>query len=744
MGSVTQTSHPVVPMRVRPGVPQHTGRRRPRAAATSLWLLLLGLACIVAFSGCTRRLCLTPPSGGVTVSDQSPDVNVHNESEGVAPKSGPSGFSWQLRLRLWRLRARRKHLLRIVQAEDRLRRALATADDLESRGPDGSNLLQASKRSGEGPRLRSVASSGVPKEIEQLQKVEERIRKVRHALKIKEALQLAAQTSEKLFWFRLPPLLRHAPSMTLMWLLYQFRDDVSGWLQTKSDILSTVQLDNTVYLALSQMVPMVRSYHQLFRGLRTSATRKVSQTHRVPHVQLSEVAGMGGAKAEALEIIECLVAPTRFARVGAKCPKGLLLTGPPGCGKTMLAKAMASTAAVPFLSVSGSDFNRKYAGEGTMLVKALFRAAREAAPSVLFIDELDYIGRKRSSERGGGLETDRSAALTQLLTEMDGFSASEGVLVIATTNRKDILDDALLRPGRFDRKVSVPLPDVQGRLQILKSHAKRLPLEPMKPLTGNSGAVDFEQWARRTSGFSGADLAGLVNEAALAAARDGCPSVTEMHMQSSYSKRLIGIPSERRPSSDEMNLTAMHEAGHAVVHEAVRAALEARGISGFSHVAHISIVPTGDTGGNTQYATEDESQRPPATRRVLMAQMAAAMGGLAGEEYVYGKGQSTTGASSDLRKATRIAEHMVEGGGLSSAVGPRALSSGEVSEALRRTKDMEVERLLREALGIARAAVYQNRKLMEAVASDLARKETMQGPTFQSLVDKHGIQAPRL
>lgn len=467
----------------------------------------------------------------------------------------------------------------------------------------------------------------------------------------------------------------------------------------------------------------------------------------VPDVALEDVAGIGPAKAEALEIVECLMAPARFVGLGAKCPKGLLLTGPPGCGKTLLAKAIASAAAVPFISRSGADFNRVFAGAGSNLVKELFQSARASAPAVILIDELDYIGRRRGEERGGGLETDRSAALTQLLAEMDGFSPIEGVVVIATTNRPDILDKALLRPGRFDRRVHVPLPDVQGRLKILGTHAERLSLEENigRTLTGlevgSVSPVDLPGWAKRTSGFSGADLAGLVNEAAMAAAREGARGVGERHMQAAYSKALIGLPNGRHPARGEIELTAAHEAGHAVVNEAMRASLGSDGFDGFRTVAHISIVPAGGTGGVTQFAEPDERRRLPQTRRVLLAELAVCMGGRAAEEVVRGRGDATMGARSDFAEATRRAMDMVTVGGLSEVIGPRSLGVGvEPSNEMRRKVDAEVDALLRAALDAARDALLKNRLLLEVVTKALLDRETLDAEAFRQLVAKHEVK----
>eukprot|EP00928_Gymnodinium_smaydae_P090924 TRINITY_DN74630_c0_g1_i1.p1 TRINITY_DN74630_c0_g1~~TRINITY_DN74630_c0_g1_i1.p1 ORF type:complete len:487 (+),score=61.87 TRINITY_DN74630_c0_g1_i1:86-1462(+) len=453
------------------------------------------------------------------------------------------------------------------------------------------------------------------------------------------------------------------------------------------------------------------------------------------------------------------MAPARFVGLGARCPKGLLLTGPPGCGKTLLARAIASTAGVPFFATSGADFNRMFAGAGSTLVKDLFRKATAAAPAVILIDELDYIGRMRGEERGGGLETDRSAALTQLLAEMDGFASGAGVVIIGTTNRPDILDKALLRPGRFDRRVRVPLPDRAGRMQILSAHARRLALEsasqPSGLLTSRADSslsagridrapIDWNVWAKRTPGFSGADLASLIDEAAMFAAREGACGVAERHLQAAYSKTLLGVPSGRRPSARELALTAAHEAGHAVVNEAVRAALIAdsgANNSCFRTVAYMSIVPTDGVGGVTQFAEPDEDGRLPATSRVLRARLAVAMGGRASEELFSDNKEVTMGARGDIEQATRLASEMVMVGGLSEELGPRALGvSGTLSsQALRSRADKAIDDLLKTSLEVARVTLSNNRALLEAVTEALLQHETLGADEFRALLAAHEL-----
>lgn len=690
---------------------------------------------------------------------------------GANESSGQTVWMPALETELWYKRQVRKRLIRILYQASETQRYINTARHLEEQGPDGSRLVKSGGRDdAEDPRT----GGPPPQELFDLLEVEDRIRVLRHLRRITMAKMYASKSARRLAQLRQHPaktaavrLGQVAVGVTAGRMLQQAVADVlaqsgpqvpgklKGWtpvpsqlqeLPSRPEVKSLFELGQAGFDLVMQSLLMRALRGQLF-----VKTTVVQQAH-VPDVALEDVAGIGPAKAEALEIVECLMAPARFVGLGAKCPKGLLLTGAPGCGKTLLAKAIASTASVPFISRSGADFNQRYAGAGSSLVKELFKLAREVAPAVILIDEIDYIGRRRGEEHGGGLETDRSAALTQLLAEMDGFASAEGVVVIGTTNRPDILDKALLRPGRFDRRVEVPLPDVKGRLQILKTHSHRLALEGPggggRRLTGPDAtdgfaAIDWPGWAKRTPGFSGADLAGLVNEAAMAAARDGARGVGERHMQVAYSKQLLGVPSGRRPSKAEMELTAAHEAGHAVVNEAMRKALgvNLEGNSSFRTVAHISIVPAGGTGGVTQFAEPEESMRMPESRRVLLAELAVCMGGRAAEELENGLGEATMGARGDFDQATRLATDMVTVGGLSDTVGPRALNTGgPLSQETRRKVDVEVDKLLRKALQAARAALKKNKPLWEAVSKALLEHETLDGESFRKLVEKHHVQ----
>uniref|UniRef100_A0A7S4SNC4 AAA+ ATPase domain-containing protein n=1 Tax=Alexandrium monilatum TaxID=311494 RepID=A0A7S4SNC4_9DINO len=712
------------PLRARPPAaqgPAHRGLRRGRWGCFA-GAISAGLCCLCSWRAPDAAVANIAASNAsaVSVADQT--------SVAVANATVAKQAWWlPLQVELWHKRWVRRRLIKILNQAAETKKHLSTVQSLESRGPDGSRLVQSGEREDSPP---AAPSGPPPRELLELLAIEDRIRRLRHLRRISNARRAAVRSARRLAVLRQHPVKRAVVRMaqlagmiTLGQATHRALADALS--EIAPEMRAPVRVRSLSELQESARTPEAKSFWEasqaLFdflvqslalRALRGRLVPKLPRPeYRVPDVDLDDVAGIGPAKAEALEIIECLMAPARFAGLGAKCPKGLLLTGPPGCGKTLLAKAIASTAAVPFIARSGADFNRRFAGAGSSLVKDLFRAARKEAPAVILIDELDYIGRRRGEERGGGLETDRSAALTQLLSEMDGFGSAEGVLVIGTTNRPDILDKALLRPGRFDRRVEVPLPDVAGRLKILLTHAGKLALESPSNfrLTGHRGgsprapvsAANWTLWARRTPGFSGADLAGLVNEAAMAAAREGAHGVGERHLQVAYSKALLGVPSGRRLSQKEMALTAAHEAGHAVVNEAVREALAAAGSPGFRTVVHMSIVPAGQTGGNTQFAEMEEGQKLPETRSVLLGELAVAMGGRAAEELHNGPGQVTMGAAGDFQHATRLATQMVTVGGLAESVGPRSLEAGTTpSQDLLKKVDEEVNSLLHQALAI--------------------------------------------
>ena len=413
-------------------------------------------------------------------------------------------------------------------------------------------------------------------------------------------------------------------------------------------------------------------------------------------ITFADVAGCDEAKEEVSELVEFLRDPSKFTKLGGKIPRGVLMVGSPGTGKTLLAKAIAGEAKVPFFSISGSDFVEMFVGVGAARVRDMFEQAKKQAPCIIFIDEIDAVGRHRGAGLGGGHD-EREQTLNQLLVEMDGFEGSEGVIVIAATNRPDVLDPALLRPGRFDRQVVVPLPDVKGREQILKVHMRKVPLSnDVEPLT----------IARGTPGFSGADLANLVNEAALFAARGNSRDVGMNDFERAKDKIMMGA--ERRSmimSDDEKKLTAYHEAGHAIV---------GRLVPDHDPVYKVTIIPRGRALGVTMYLPETD--RYSYNKEIINSRLASLYGGRVAEELIFGADNVTTGASNDIERATQLARDMVTKYGLSEKLGPIAYSEEEdevflgrsvtqhkhVSEETARRIDEEVREIIDRAYVRAR------------------------------------------
>lgn len=436
-------------------------------------------------------------------------------------------------------------------------------------------------------------------------------------------------------------------------------------------------------------------------------------------VTFEQVAGIDEAKHEVQEIIDFLRDPKKFTRLGGRIPKGVLLMGSPGTGKTILAKAIAGEAGVPFFSISGSDFVEMFVGVGASRVRDLFEQAKKHAPCIVFIDEIDAVGRHRGAGLGGGHD-EREQTLNQLLVEMDGFEANEGVILIAATNRPDVLDPALLRPGRFDRRVIVPKPDVRGREGILKVHARKSPM---------GTDVNLGKVAQGTPGFSGADLENLVNEAALIAARQNATELSRLHFEMAKDKVLMGP--ERKSlimSEEERRNTAYHEAGHALV---------ARLVPGADPVHKISIIPRGQALGVTVLLPAED--RLTITRQYAEGMIAYAMGGRAAEELVFG--HQTTGAGDDIDKATDIARKMVCTWGMSEKLGPLAFGkrneevflgrdmaqSRNYSEKVAEQIDEEIKRFVTEGYQFALSTLKDNKKSLEMMAEALLLKETLDG-----------------
>ena len=439
----------------------------------------------------------------------------------------------------------------------------------------------------------------------------------------------------------------------------------------------------------------------------------------------SDVAGADEEKEELQEIVDFLKAPGKFIDLGARIPKGVLLIGPPGTGKTLLARAVAGEAGVQFLSISGSDFVEMYVGVGASRVRDLFEQAKKVAPAIIFIDEIDAVGRQRGSGLGGGHD-EREQTLNQLLVEMDGFTANEGVVVLAATNRVDILDPALLRPGRFDRQVYVGLPDIKGRRDILAVHARNKPL---------AEDVDLDKLAKGTSGFTGADLENLLNEAALLAGRRDEKAITMDDLQKSVIKVIAGPEKHSRVIPEhERRLPAYHEAGHAVVMHA---------LPDLDPVHQITIVPRGQAGGMTIYLPDED--RSYLSRSYLLDNIAGLLGGRAAEQLVLG--DISTGASNDISRATQMARKMVGTYGMSDRMGNAAFDAGHdevfIGKSMAQTRpyseetaaemDQEIRRIMDEAYGRCRKILEQYRPQLDQVAQFLLQHETMTAQEFEDV-----------
>ncbi|MBQ7485425.1 MAG: ATP-dependent zinc metalloprotease FtsH [Oscillospiraceae bacterium] len=445
-------------------------------------------------------------------------------------------------------------------------------------------------------------------------------------------------------------------------------------------------------------------------------------------VRFKDVAGADEEKEELEEIVSFLRDPERFLALGARIPKGILLVGPPGTGKTLLAKAVAGEADVSFLSISGSDFVEMYVGVGASRVRDLFEQAKKQSPAIVFIDEIDAVGRQRGSGLGGGHD-EREQTLNQLLVEMDGFGTNEGVVVLAATNRVDILDPALLRPGRFDRQVYVGLPDIRGREEILKIHAKGKPL---------AEDVDLGQVARSTPGFTGADLENVMNEAALLAAKRGVPVVNDKIIGEAVIKVIAGPEKHSRVIPErERQLTAYHEAGHAIV---------MRALPDHDPVHQITIVPRGQAGGMTISLPEED--RSYLSREYMLQQIASLLGGRAAEQMILG--DISTGASNDIQRATALARKMVGTYGMSEKLGTVAFDAGHdevfIGKSMAQTRpysektaaeiDGEIRRMIDEAYERCRGILEEYRPQLIAVAEYLLQHETMTAEAFEAVFQK--------
>ena len=457
-------------------------------------------------------------------------------------------------------------------------------------------------------------------------------------------------------------------------------------------------------------------------------SRAKLSTEKDKKITFAQVAGLKEEKEELEEVVDFLKSPKKYIQVGARIPKGILLVGPPGTGKTLLAKAVAGEAGVPFFTISGSDFVEMFVGVGASRVRDLFEEAKRNAPCIIFIDEIDAVARSRGTGMGGGHD-EREQTLNQLLVEMDGFGVNEGIIVMAATNRVDILDRAILRPGRFDRKVMVGRPDVQGREEILKVHAKGKPL---------SEDIDLGQIARTTAGFTGADLENLLNEAAILAAKDERVYLKQADVQKAFVK--VGIGAEKKShviSEKEKRITAFHEAGHAILFHV---------LPDVGPVYSVSIIPTGGAGGYTMPLPEKDEMFN--TKGKMLQDITVALGGRVAEEEVFN--DITTGASQDIKQATGLAKSMVTKFGMSEAVGlvnydndsdevfigrDLAHTSRGYGESMATVIDSEVKRIIDECYSRARSIIKEHEDVLHACANLLLEKEKITREEFEALFE---------
>ena len=445
-------------------------------------------------------------------------------------------------------------------------------------------------------------------------------------------------------------------------------------------------------------------------------------------IQFDDVAGIEEAKEELQEVVTFLKEPEKFTAIGAKIPRGVLLVGPPGTGKTLLAKAIAGEAGVPFFSISGSEFVEMFVGVGASRVRDLFKKAKENAPCLIFIDEIDAVGRQRGAGIGGGND-EREQTLNQLLTEMDGFEGNSGIIVIAATNRPDVLDKALMRPGRFDRQVIVDYPDLKGRLGILEVHARGKKIAP---------EVSLDAIARRTPGFSGADLANLLNEAAILTARRHKEAVTMLEINDAVDRIVAGMEGIPLVESKAKRLTAYHEVGHAIVATMTR---------GHDPVEKVTIIPRGGAGGLTWFTPEEEMGLE--SKAKILAKITTALGGRAAEEVVFGRDEVTQGAGQDIQMLTSLARQMVTKFGMSD-LGPVALEGQEqpvflggdsgnqndYSEEVASQIDIRIRNIALDCYHKAKTIISDNRLAIDRIVDILIEQETIEGKEFRNLLAK--------
>ena len=484
------------------------------------------------------------------------------------------------------------------------------------------------------------------------------------------------------------------------------------------------------FVLLSGLIMIVRrSASASGQALSFGRSKAKFQMEAKTGIQFGDVAGIEEAKEELQEVVTFLKEPEKFTAIGAKIPRGVLLVGPPGTGKTLLAKAIAGEAGVPFFSISGSEFVEMFVGVGASRVRDLFKKAKENAPCLIFIDEIDAVGRQRGAGIGGGND-EREQTLNQLLTEMDGFEGNSGIIVIAATNRPDVLDKALLRPGRFDRQVFVDYPDMQGRLGILEVHARGKKIAP---------EVSLDAIARRTPGFSGADLANLLNEAAILTARRHKKAVTMLEINDAVDRIVAGMEGIPLVESKAKRLTAYHEIGHAIVATMTR---------GHDPVEKVTIIPRGGAGGLTWFTPGEEMGLE--SKAKILAQITTALGGRAAEEVVFGRDEVTQGAGQDIQMLTSLARKMVTKFGMSD-LGPVALEGqeqpvflggdssnrNEYSEEVASQIDIRIRNIALDCYHKAKTIISENRLAIDRIVDILIERETIEGEEFRELLAKY-------
>ncbi len=508
---------------------------------------------------------------------------------------------------------------------------------------------------------------------------------------------------------------------------YDYREptDIAAWLNIILILIMVLAMGAFIWFTYSRQAGEGKNAMSFGR----SRARLHDPTKN--KVTFGDVAGADEEKEELEEVVGFLKNPQKYAELGARIPKGILLVGSPGTGKTLLARAVAGEAGVPFFSISGSDFVEMFVGVGASRVRDLFENAKKNAPCIIFIDEIDAVGRHRGAGLGGGHD-EREQTLNQLLVEMDGFGPNEGVIIMAATNRPDILDPALLRPGRFDRRITVMRPDIKGREMILKVHARGKPLNE---------DIDLREIAKITPGFTGADLANLLNEAALLAARKGAHTISYHDISEAVFKIMIGPEKKSRIISEkERRLTAFHEAGHAIV---------LRTVSDTDKVERVSIIPSGAAGGYTAHKPHEDMYY--ATRRQLISQIMIALGGRAAEELSFG--EISTGASSDLQSVNSIARDMITKYGMSERLGNMVFGNGEevflgkdyghvqnYSEKLAGMIDEEVKSLIDQAYAEVLRILRENTRLLSEMAETLLEKEKIDGEEFERIFTHYHVR----